>query len=86
MKEVLKEVLTSSSWVLHVDGASSVQGGGAPHKPQQGSHRIALRLGFCTTNNGAEYKTIIACLNIAKEIGIDHIKVVSNSQLVVAHV
>lgn len=38
----------------------------------------ALRFDLNTINNGDEYKALIIGLKITKEIGIDHIKILSD--------
>lgn len=40
-----------------------------------------LRFRFNITNNGTEYEVLIVGLKIAEEVGIDRIKVLSDSQL-----
>lgn len=56
------------------------------YKPWQGGHRICPRFEFHTTNNGTGYEALIASLNIAKEVRIIQIKILSYFQLVVAQV
>ena len=46
----------------------------------------ALCFEFSATNNGAEYESLIAGLRIAKELGIDRLRVHSDFQLVVGQV
>jgi ribonuclease HI len=45
-----------------------------------------IKFGFKTTNNETEYKVLIARLAIALELKAGHIKVRSNSSVVVRHV
>ena len=45
-----------------------------------------LRLQFPATNNEAEYEALIAGLCLAKEMGLQQLKVYSDSQLVVNQV
>lgn len=42
-----------------------------------------LRLEFPTINNEAEYEALIARLDITKELGVQDLKVYSDSQLVI---
>lgn len=73
---------TTPSWVLHVDGTSNIQESRAGlilTNLDGVVMEYILRFDFHTTNNRAEYEALIASLNIAKEIGIDKIKVLSNS-------
>ena len=48
--------------------------------------RYALRLQFPTSNNEAEYEALIAGLRLAKEMGLEQVKIYSDSQLVVNQV
>lgn len=89
LDRTLEEVSISPSRILHVDGASNAQGCGANlifASPDGVITKYALRFGSHTTNNVAEYEALIAGLNIAKEIGVTHIKILSDSQLVVVQV
>lgn len=82
LKEVLEEVRTTLSWVLHVDDASSAQGSEARLiliGPSGVVTECALRFGFRTTNNEAKYATLIASLKVAKEIRTDQIEVLFDS-------
>ena len=45
-----------------------------------------LRLEFSTSNNEAEYETLIVRLRLAKEIGIEQVKIYNDFQLVVNQV
>ena len=42
----------------------------------------ALRINFKASNNKAEYETLLAGLKIAKELGTDNLKVITDSQLI----
>ena len=46
----------------------------------------ALRLQFPATNNEAEYEALIARLRLAKEMGLQQLRVYSDSQLVINQV
>ncbi|XP_074299286.1 uncharacterized protein LOC141630353 [Silene latifolia] len=89
------EILTISEakreqvWELHVDGASNTKraGVGLVLKSPQGEQIIqAVRCEFKATNNDAEYEALILGLQLALEMQINHIKVYSDSQLIVNHV
>ncbi|XP_073109497.1 uncharacterized protein [Elaeis guineensis] len=45
-----------------------------------------LRFDFSTTNNDAEYESLLSSLRVAREAGAQHLKVFSNSQLVVGYI
>ena len=48
--------------------------------------RYALRLQFSTTNNEAEYEALVTGLCLAREMGLQQLRVYSDSQLVVSQV
>ena len=47
---------------------------------------MAKRLDFEVTNNQAEYEALITGLRVVKELGIDSLRVFSDSQLIVGQV
>ena len=78
-----------STWKLSVDGASNAQGSGAGlilTSPEGIDIEYALRFGFHTSNNEAEYEAIIAGLNLAHSLEVDQLEVYSDSQLVVRQI
>ena len=78
-----------STWKLSVDGASNVQGNGAGlilTSPEGIDIEYALRFGFHTSNNEAEYEVVIAGLNLAHSLEVDQLEVYSDSQLVVRQI
>ena len=78
-----------STWKLSVDGASNAQGSGAGlilTSSEGIDIEYALRFGFHTSNNEAEYETIIAGLNLAHSLEVDQLEVYSDSQLVVRQI
>src|SRR3954465_8136070 len=73
-------------WILHVDGASNEQGGGAGvviESPEGLVTEHALRFGFKASNNAAEYEAVLAGLDLAKSAGAKRVHVNSDSALVV---
>ena len=63
-----------STWKLSVDGASNAQGSGAGlilTSPEGIDIEYALRFGFHTSNNEAEYDAVIAGLNLAHSLEVD---------------
>ena len=78
-----------STWKLSVDGASNSQGSGAglilTYSEGIGIE-YALRFGFRTSNNEAEYEAVIAGLNLAHSLEVDQLEVYSDSQLVVRQI
>ena len=78
-----------STWKLSVYGASNAQGNGAGlilTSPEGIDIEYALRFGFRTTNNEAEYEAVIAGLNLAHSLEVDQLEVYSDSQLVVRQI
>ena len=78
-----------SAWKLSLDGASNAQGSGAGHiltSPEGIDIEYALRFGFRTSNNEAEYEAVIAGLNLAHSLEVDQLEVYSDSQLVVKQI
>ncbi|CAN1337766.1 Transposon Tf2-6 polyprotein [Linum perenne] len=73
-------------WELYVDGASSKNGAGAGiviKTPQGVLHETALRFNKSRTNNAAEYGALIAGLRMAKAMGVSHLKIFSDSAIMV---
>ena len=76
-------------WRLSVDGAANAQGSraGLILTSSEGIDiEYALRFRFQASNNEAEYEAIIAGLNLAHSIEVDHLEVCSDSQLVVRQI
>ncbi|GKU88551.1 hypothetical protein SLEP1_g2801 [Rubroshorea leprosula] len=76
-------------WVLYVDGAANIEGSGARAvllglDGFKSEH--ALRFKFQTTNNAAEYETLIYGLKLASKLKVKNNQVFSDSQLVVGQV
>ncbi|CAN1298933.1 Transposon Tf2-6 polyprotein [Linum perenne] len=73
-------------WELYIDGASSKNGAGAGivlKSPQGVLHETALRFNKSRTNNAAEYGVLLAGLRMAKAMGVSHLKIFSDSAIVV---
>ena len=90
--ETAKDAQTTTdfyAWKLSVDGASNAQGSGAGlilTSPEGIDIEYALRFGFHTSNNKAEYEAVIAGLNLAHSLEVDQLEVYSDSQLVVRQI
>jgi ribonuclease HI len=76
-------------WEVNIDG-SSVKGVGGVgilfRTPEGQLLKHAVRLQYPTTNNEAEYETLLIGLRIAKVLGAITLKVQSDSQLIVGQV
>ena len=69
-------------WRLSVDVAANAQGSGAGLiliSPDGIDIEYALRFGFRASNNEAEYKVVIARLNLAHSMEVDQLEVCSDS-------
>ena len=78
-----------SIWKLSVDGASNAQRSAAGlilTSPEGIDIEYALRFGFHTSNNEAEYEAVIAGLNLACSLEVDQLEVHSDSQFVVRQI
>ncbi|KAK8934997.1 hypothetical protein KSP39_PZI015020 [Platanthera zijinensis] len=87
----VKEAETSPvvAWEMLVDGASgknSFGGGMVLVSPEGTRIEQALKVHFALTNNQAEYEAIIAGLRLARELGIQDIKVSTDSMIVAGHI
>ncbi|KAK9070324.1 hypothetical protein SSX86_010725 [Deinandra increscens subsp. villosa] len=74
----------SGSWILYTDGASNVRGtglGALLKSPQGDIIPLSIHCEFKATNNEAEYEALIAGLQLAKDMGIQHIQVFIDSLL-----
>ncbi|XP_064941153.1 uncharacterized protein LOC103974602 [Musa acuminata AAA Group] len=73
------------TWTLHVDGSANAKGAGAGLvlvTPDGRSIERSLRFGFRATNNEAEYEALLAGLQLALEMQVTDIRVITDSQLV----
>ncbi|XP_062005650.1 uncharacterized protein LOC133722800 [Rosa rugosa] len=78
-----------STWRLYVDGASNKKTSGTGIlliSPDDQVYKYALKFAFKASNNAAEYEALIAGLQIARELGVQHLSIFSDSQLVVNQV
>ncbi|XP_073108374.1 uncharacterized protein [Elaeis guineensis] len=76
-------------WILHVDGSfnSSESGAGIILTGSEGDVvEYALRFEFPATNNKVEYEALIAGLRLTKDVRAKHLKVFSDSQLIMRQV
>ena len=86
-KEKDKETTVKEYWVLHFDGASKTKSSGVVlvlQSPDGFMFEYALKLDFSSTNNEAEYETLIDDLGLARAVRAKNLKVCGDSRLVVA--
>ena len=72
-------------WNIYTDGSSNRRVGEADvviQTPQGEKIQCMIRLDFPTTNNEAEYETLVARLDLAKAAGVENIVVHCDSQVV----
>ncbi|KAL2230582.1 UNVERIFIED_CONTAM: Retrovirus-related Pol polyprotein from transposon [Sesamum indicum] len=76
---------TCLKWMLHVDGSSNANNGGAGvliQGPKGVEIEVAARLSFPVTNNEAEYEALVLGLELAYEAGARDLEVFTDSQLI----
>ncbi|CAL9005243.1 unnamed protein product [Prunus brigantina] len=93
-KEVLGELLEMAAviteaepWTLYFDGSSTLKGGGAGVvlvNPEGQATALSFKLNFPCTNNTAEYEAFIAGMSTAREMGVERIKIIGDSNLVLS--
>ena len=73
-------------WVMKFDGSSTTQSGGVGvvlyHKEDE-AITLSFKLEFPCSNNTAEYEAYLIGLATALEMGVKHLKVLGDSNLVV---
>ena len=77
------------TWEVYVDGVSNQKGsrvGLVLMSPEKVVIEKTLRLDFSTTNNEAEYETLLEGMAMVQRMGGKSIKLFSNSRLVVGQV
>jgi ribonuclease HI len=84
-----EELPKGSTWIVYVDGSSAggrCGAGIAFWGPNREEFRYALKFGFATRNNEAEYEAVLSAMEIAWEMGIMNLEVRSDSRVVVEQV
>ena len=77
------------SWRIYVDGATNQRGSGmglVVISPDKIIIEKSLRLGFSTTNNKAEYETLLVGMSMVQKIGGKTVEIFSDSRLVIGQV
>ncbi|GAU28915.1 hypothetical protein TSUD_59270, partial [Trifolium subterraneum] len=94
LADLVAEMTTSmtfekNKWTIFVDGSSNSQGSGAGIILENGDGvliEVSLGHSFPTTNNQAEYEAFLAGLRLAEDMGVEEIKIFTDSQLVESQV
>ena len=74
----LDELEGNKTWVVHVDGSSTLHAGGIGvvlKSPEADKLRYKVRLHYQTTNNEAEYEALLKGLELAKSLGAESVLV-----------
>ena len=77
------------SWKVYIDGAANhrrFEVGLVLISPESIAIEKSLRLGFSATNNEAEYKALLAGMNMVQKMGGKTMEVFSDSRLVMGQV
>uniref|UniRef100_A0A2N9FRF5 Uncharacterized protein n=1 Tax=Fagus sylvatica TaxID=28930 RepID=A0A2N9FRF5_FAGSY len=86
INEVFLAGLADSVWTLKFDGSSTTTSAGAGivlYKDDGEAVTKSFKFDFPCSNNAAEYEAYLAGLAIAYEMGIKHLRVIGDSNLVV---
>jgi ribonuclease HI len=86
INEVFLAGLADSVWTLKFDGSSTAASAGAGivlYKDDGEAVTKSFKFDFPCSNNAAEYEAYLAGLAIAYEMGIKHLRVIGDSNLVV---
>src|SRR5690606_15429193 len=78
-------LILPSTWILHVDGSSTNKGYGAADQLQSPTGELirqSFSFGFPSSNNEAEYESLIAGLRLAKTVRAKRLSAYCDSQLV----
>uniref|UniRef100_A0A2N9IE29 Integrase catalytic domain-containing protein n=1 Tax=Fagus sylvatica TaxID=28930 RepID=A0A2N9IE29_FAGSY len=89
INEVFLAGLADSVWTLKFDGSSTAASAGASivlYKDDGEAVTKFFKFDFPCSNNAAEYEAYLAGLAIAYEMGIKHLRVIGDSNLVVCQV
>ena len=71
-------------WSLRINGSSNLNRSGASiilESPMGEKISYALRLKLSASNNEAEYEALLVGLQLVKEMGVEQLRIHSNSQL-----
>ena len=84
--EVAMAEVTDEQWIMKFDGSSIANSGGAGvvlyHNGEE-TMALLFKLEFLCSNNTEKYEAYLTGLATALEIGIKHLKVIGDSNLVV---
>ncbi|XP_021802189.1 uncharacterized protein LOC110746291 [Prunus avium] len=87
LPEVVAVVTEEEPWTLYFDDSSTSSGGGANVvliNLEGQATTLSFKLDFPCTNNAAEYEAFIMGMSIAREMGVEKIKIIGDSNLVLS--
>ncbi|BFG30469.1 hypothetical protein CerSpe_167430 [Prunus speciosa] len=87
LPEVVAVVTEEEPWTIYFDGSSTSKGGGAGVvliNPEGQATALSFKLNFPCTNNAAEYEAFIMGMSTAREMGVEKIKIIGDSNLVLS--
>lgn len=77
------------AWVIFTDGLSNIQGSDVDIILENNFglvEEVSLRSKFWTTNNQVEFEAVSLGITLDKEVGVEHMKLRTDSQLVVSRI
>ena len=81
--------LPGKKWIVRFDGSATITSNGLEIMlscKDRDTMPLSFKFGFSCSNNDAEYKAYLIGLAIALSIGVKHIRVLGDSNLVVSQV
>ncbi|XP_008231232.1 PREDICTED: uncharacterized protein LOC103330426 [Prunus mume] len=87
LPEIVDVVTEAEPWTLYFNGSSTSKGGGAGVvlvNSEGQATTLSFKLNFPCTNNTAEYEAFIAGMSTAREMGVERIKIIGDSNLVLS--
>ncbi|CAL2271820.1 unnamed protein product [Prunus armeniaca] len=89
LPEIVAVITEEEPWTLYFYGSSTSKGGGASVvriNPEGQATTLSSKLNFPCTNNTAEYEAFIMGMSTAREMGVERIKIIGDSNLVLKHI
>ncbi|CAL2265375.1 unnamed protein product [Prunus armeniaca] len=87
LPEMVAVVTEAEPWTLYFDESSTSKGAGAGVvliNPEGQATTLSFKLNFSCTNNTAEYEAFIMGMSTARERGVERIKIIGDSNLVLS--
>ncbi|KAI5323614.1 hypothetical protein L3X38_032686 [Prunus dulcis] len=87
LPEVVVTATEEEPWTLYFDGSSTTNGRGAGIvliNPEGQATTLSFKLDFSCKNNVAEYEAFVMGLSTAKEMGVERMKIIGHSNMVLS--